>query len=89
MSKVITPDMEPLSNFYTDESREYSDEELRNFMNTPMRWVVPAEALEAAYDWSQLPQPPLMVLPAQEELWRDAAHYKAYVRPVESKEETE
>jgi hypothetical protein len=51
-----------------------------------MRWVVPQHVLDAAHDWSQMPQAPLMILPAQEEPWRDAAHYKAYVRPTENEE---
>lgn len=54
--------------------------------DVPMRWVIPAEVLDAAFDWSKLPQAPLMILPAQEELWRDSAHYKAYVRPVQEEE---
>jgi hypothetical protein len=47
-------------------------------------WVVPDKVLEMANDWQDQTGAIAPPMPAFIEPWRDAAHYKAYVRPTET-----
>lgn len=51
-------------------------------------WVVPDDALEWGFqNREHVYAGANMVLPAEEQEWRDAAHFKAYVRPTQEEEE--
>lgn len=51
-------------------------------------WVVPEHALQWGFDNRHHAYAGAnLVLPAEEQEWRDSAHYKAYVRPIKEEEE--
>jgi hypothetical protein len=52
------------------------------FQPTPI-WVVPDDALEWGYlNREHVYAGHTMILPAEEQEWRDNQHYRAYVRPT-------
>jgi formylglycine-generating enzyme required for sulfatase activity len=62
----------------------------RDSADVVTRWEVPEEVLGLASDWQdQNGQTLTLAMPAEERAWRDAAHYKAYVRPTETYKITE
>jgi hypothetical protein len=91
----------------SEETRNYSDEELREIYNMPQRailgvdvnsfgewefqptpiWVVPEPALQWGFDNRHHAYAGnIMILPAEEQEWRDNQHYRAYVRPTKEEE---
>lgn len=50
-------------------------------------WVVPQDALEWGYaNQSHVHAGATMILPAEEQAWRDDQHYRAYVRPTKEED---